>query len=188
MRTRITTALVAILSMSILASCEGEKKIDEKTQKEANDFSAQLKAKVDSLNTWFAEFKNTKQAWQASRNLDSVKMALDAVKDPALRTGWEMLYSELQEIEAGVGKWDGAIQSDIDAVANLDKEYSQWFANASAGKLNPDSAGIQLQSWKAKLVEIDNARQDWNTKWQQFAERDKEAIAATRPLLDKLKK
>lgn len=185
---KIVTALSVLLTASMLIVSCSEKKIDEKVKKDVDDFAAQLHNRSDSLNQWFAGFKETRKTWSQSRKLDSIQMALDKISDPALKRGWVELYNQLVDTEVSIGEWDTYIKADVDAVDDIKNGYALWQADVSGGKIPADSVSFYLQEWKQLLAKADEGRKDWNAKWQSFYEADMRTVEATRPLLDKLKK
>jgi len=188
--------LMAMLFIAgaVMTSCESEEKKEGDGEKK--EISGELKDAITALSdsgkstgqdllTFVATAQNEIEAWKASRNIDSLKMAVEAnakIKEQAAPM-LEAADKAVADVDAFLAEiTEAGMQTNVKG-----DEFREWAEKAMKGEIKEEEVKAQIEEWKTTISTMAETLASWKTKWQEIVDADKANLDALNALVNPVK-
>ena len=163
MKTKLILALVVAGAMTF-AACN--KKVDEKTMADINQFGTDWSALGEKANTWSKQVMETAQhAKEFAMKQTEMMNGMATSKDVAMKTKMmemtKVATTNSMNFDAMVTEWN-TYKTTWDENTKM---YTEWQSKVGKGEVTPEDAVKGLADWKTKMTEAQQKVDNWNTAY-----------------------
>jgi chromosome segregation ATPase len=166
-----TNALLAIVVAGAMTFTACNKKIDEKTMADINQFGTDWSTLGEKASTWSKQLAETAQhAKEVSTKQTEMWKSMSTSKDEAMKTKMQEMSKAATENSASFD----AMMNDWNSYkttweANT-KAFTEWQGKVTKGEVTPEEATKGITDWKTKMNEAQQKIDNWNTAYNSAKE------------------
>jgi len=176
MKKNVFVALVVAGAMSF-AGCN--KKVDEKTMADMNQFTTDWSAMGQKASDWSKQLMETSQHAKefAAKQTEMMNSMMNS-KDEAMKTKMhemsETANQNAANFDAMMNDWNTFKASWDDNT----KAYTDWSAKVAKGEVTPEDAVKGMADWKTKMADAQQKMTNWTTAFNAAKESTDKNMAA----------
>jgi hypothetical protein len=163
MKTKALMALVVAGAMTFTAC---NKKVDEKTMADINQFGTDWSAMGEKANQWGAQLTETTQhAKEFAAKQTEMMNNMVASKDETMKTKMQDVVKSAND---NVTTFDGMTNEYNTFKTSWDQNtqsFTEWQGKVTKGEVTGDDAMKGLNDWKNKMTEAQQKMDTWNTAY-----------------------
>ncbi|MCX6292373.1 MAG: hypothetical protein NT126_11515 [Bacteroidetes bacterium] len=163
MKTKVILALVVAGAMT-LAACN--KKVDEKTIADINQFGTDWSALGEKASNWSKQLTESAQhAKEFAAKQTEMMNTMSTSKDAAMKTKMQEMSTTANtnsaNFETMMNDWN-TFRTSWDANT---KAYTEWQGKVVKGEVSSEDAVKGLADWKTKMTDAQQKVDGWNTAY-----------------------
>lgn len=176
MKTKLILAFVVAGAMTFTAC---NKKVDEKTMADINQFGTDWSALGEKATTWSKQMMETAQhAKEFAAKQTEMMNTMATSKDVAMKTKMmdmtKVANENAMNCEAMVTEWN-TFKTTWDENTKM---YTEWQGKVTKGEVTPEDAVKGMAEWKTKMTEMQQKVDGWNTAYNTTKEACDKNMAA----------
>ena len=159
-----TKALLAVVVAGAMTFAACNKKIDEKTMADINQFGTDWSALGEKATNWSKQLTETTQhAKEFAAKQTEMMTSMATSKDEAMKTKMQDMTKTATENAANFEAMTNDWNTWKAGWEENTKSYTEWQAKVAKGEVSPEDCVKGLADWKTKMTESQQKVDNWNT-------------------------
>lgn len=161
-----TKALLAVVVAGAMTFAACNKKVDEKTMAEVNQFGTDWSTLGEKATNWNKQLaESTQHAKELAAKQNELMAKMSASKDEGMKTKMQEMTKTANEnatnFESMTNDWNTWKTSWDENT----KSYTEWQTKVTNGEVSHEDVVTGLNNWKTKLAESQQKIDNWNTAY-----------------------
>jgi len=161
-----TKALAAFVVAGAMAFSACNKKVDEKTMADINQFGTDWSALGEKASNWSKQLTETTQhakefATKQTEMMNNMSSSKDEVMKSHMQEMTKTANENVANFEAMVNDWN-TFKTTWDENT---KSYTEWQNKVTTGQVSSEDAVKGLADWKTKMTDAQQKVDNWNTAY-----------------------
>ncbi len=166
-----TKALLAVVVAGAMTFAACNKKIDEKTMADINQFGTDWSALGEKATNWSKQLTETTQhAKEFATKQTEMMASMASSKDEGMKTKMQDMTKTATENAANFESMTNDWNSWKTSWEENTKSFSEWQAKVAKGEVSSEDAVKGLADWKTKMTESQQKVDNWNTAYNSTKE------------------